>query len=122
MKKKIIIPAVLFAVLALAGCGKNDASNNPSDNKQQKDAPSVVSPPENEKGKNNFVDSACKGKSEGDSCEMSLPQENGEKNSGKAPGICRKDPADQLFCMPQNNPQGQGLQDQNMQIQAPGQE
>ena len=101
MRKKIIIPAVLFAALLLAGCGKDGQKGDGE--MQGKDGG---------KGPSTEFVSACSGKSEGDSCEVSMPQKDGDTSGGKISGTCKKSSSgDQLSCMPQgggNGPQGQG--------------
>lgn len=113
MKKKIIIPAILFAVFLLAGCGKGDQKGD-----------GEMPGKDGEKGNSAEFVSACSGKSEGDSCEMSMPQKDSSALGGKISGTCRKTPSGELSCMPQQGggPQGQGSQGQGMKGQGPVQE
>jgi hypothetical protein len=103
MKKKLAILAVCsFAVLVLAGCGKNSPGKNDqkggsgAGQSQQQGAPAEAL-------------SACQGKNEGDSCEINMPQKDNSANSSKVSGTCKKAPSgDQLSCMPQGGQGGPG--------------
>lgn len=107
MKKKIIVVTVFsLAALALAGCSKHnygDQNQNQEQNQNQNQNQENISkgnPPAE-------MSSVCDGKSEGDSCEMSMPQGK-DGNSGDSTtvtGTCKKSPqGDQLVCMPNNMP------------------
>lgn len=96
LKKIISVSILLFFVLVLTGCGQKE---NPQGAKNlsgdKKSAPQE------------FLD-VCSGKSEGSSCEFSMPSQDG-KNSQKAAGTCKKDPSgNQLMCMGQGGPGGSG--------------
>lgn len=103
MKKKIAIATTcLLAVLVLAGCGNGNSGKS-----NQKNIPGVgqgQNPPAE-------MSSACQGKNEGDSCEVSMPQRDNSGGSNKISGTCKKDPSgNQLFCTPQGGPGGPGGQ------------
>lgn len=86
-------------VLVLSGCsmlkfGKQDQSQIRSQENIQKGNPPAE------------ATSVCEGKSEGDSCEIAMPQKNGASGE-KSSGTCKKAPkGDSLACMPDNMPSG----------------
>lgn len=89
-----------FAVLFLAGCGIKSASNGDKE-----------SAPGDRKGNApTELISACEGKTEGDTCEASMPvprndnrQNEDNKNAEKMSGTCKKSQdGNQLVCMSDN--------------------
>jgi hypothetical protein len=96
-KEKIaIVTTCLLAVLVLAGCGNGNTDKN-----GQKNIPGAgqgQNPPAE-------MSSACQGKNEGDSCEVSMPQRDNSGGSNKISGTCKKmGNSAQLVCLPANMP------------------
>jgi hypothetical protein len=112
MKKKITVVAIsAVAALVLAGCGKYNYGNN-NQNQNQNQNENQVQNQENAQMGNPPAEmtSACEGKSEGDSCEVAMPQRDGS-DGDKVAGTCQTSlQGDQLVCRPDNMPENGGPQ------------
>jgi hypothetical protein len=119
MKKKIVGLAVLsLSVLFLSGCasksiGNQDQKIAPGENQTQDRGTKDASTDKKQASLPAEALSACQGKSEGDGCEMTMPQNsNGSAtvSATKAAGTCKKASDSQLACMPQGGAGGPGGQ------------
>lgn len=106
MAKKIIAVFMFsFLVLVLAGCSKKEETQKGQSIDQIK-APRTS---QEEKSLPSELTSACEGKSEGDTCEASMPAPKNGKNEDaeekKMTGTCKKASSeDQLVCFSNDMP------------------
>lgn len=116
IKLGILSLALFVSIAVLSGCADKlqDKNKNQSQNQEQErvmeqkrdgsgDGQGRMGNPPAE------MTEACGGKSEGDSCEITMPPRNGEDNNEerKFTGICRKfGNNESLSCTPSNMPQG----------------
>lgn len=103
MKKISILIVLLLAVLFFTGCSKEKS--------QEQQSIKNIEQNQNQQGKDDKREmpaesfEACEGKSEGDSCELTMPKRNDseENEDNKMTGTCKKTQEDKLSCMPENN-------------------
>ena len=112
MAKKIIAVFMFsFLVLVLAGCNKKEETQKGQSIDQIKAPRTSQEEPTDEKAKSlpSELTSACEGKSEGDTCEASMPAPKDGKNEDaeekKMTGTCKKaSDGDQLVCFSNDMP------------------
>ena len=113
MAKKIIVVFMFsFLVLILAGCSKGENKEQKNQNAEQtktQETNREESSGKKAKGLPSELISACEGKSEGDTCEASMPSSRGGENENaeekKIAGTCKKaSDGDQLACFSSNMP------------------
>lgn len=112
MAKKIIALFMFsFLVLVLAGCSKKEETQKGQSVDQIKAPGTSQEEPADGKSKSlpSELTSACEGKSEGDTCEASMPAPKDGKNENaeekKITGICKKASSeDQLVCFSNDMP------------------
>ena len=106
-KRTAVIVLLPLLALTLAGCSMKGASDKNQGNVQGSEQVRGQG-----KGLPSEALSACQDKSEGDSCEMTMPKRENSENSGanQMEGVCKKMHDDQLACMPDmsNMPEGEG--------------
>lgn len=105
---------LLASIVVLSGCnGKTQEQNQFKNQNQEKTTEQKRDGSGNGQGKvgnpPTEMSEACSGKSEGDSCEVTMPARNGEGNGEerKMSGVCKKfGNNENLSCAPSNMPQG----------------
>lgn len=124
LKKNIKLGAICLvavsSVFILSGCGNKDESPKQEQNQTQASQPNQPQEIEQQKEEDvNLKNSprngnppaqmteSCSGKSEGDSCEVSMRRKNSGEDESKRVGICKKmGESESLACVPENMPQG----------------
>lgn len=121
IKLSVMCLVAVSLAFILSGCGNKDESQKQDQNQtqtsQQNQSRETETQKEgNESSKNSPQNGnpagqrieACNGKSEGDSCEVSLRRKNSEESESKMAGVCKKmrEEKEGLSCVPENMPQG----------------
>jgi hypothetical protein len=121
IKLSVLSVFLISSVFVLSGCGNKDKAQEQKQNQNQEQNKIQTQAPEQKRdgtgNANNGVRGGnppaemteiCSGKTEGDSCEVTMPARNGEEaEAKKMTGTCKKmGNSETLSCMPTNMPQG----------------
>lgn len=109
-------------VLALAGCGKSEKNGSAKSMGNQTKAQTGEAPKSGQGVPTESV-TACDGKSEGDSCEVTMPAKDENSSEQTMSGTCKKSQSDdKLACMPSGGQGGPGGPNGQKPADAPVQE